>query len=107
MINNDKEANEKATEGETMKNEIEAAWINVEERKADRDKANTALREAWDIEDAHGINDASDREIERLRKAAERAQDKLDEAKQDAIATWKAAGSPWPLARKAEERPLD
>ena len=55
--------------------------MNIERARAKRDAANDALREAWDIEDAFGPNEASDREIDKLRAAAEKADDDLAAAK--------------------------
>ncbi len=68
--------------------------MNIEQARAKRDAANDELRRAWDIEDAVGPNEASDREIDRLRVAAAKADDALADAKRADIADWKAEGSP-------------
>lgn len=78
-----------------MKAKYEELFKIAEAAKAERDEANNELRRAWDIEDAAvAPNDASDHDIERLHAKAARVNDEYADAKRDAIAAWKLAGSP-------------
>ena len=69
-------------------------WEAAEAARVVRDKANDALVEAWDMEVGPVATRVPPADIELLRVAALEASDKYDDAKREAVAAWKAAGSP-------------